>query len=50
MVILFYGKGKAKDVFRLLAKVALADRILEGKFGKRIETQQQLEPGDFGKN
>jgi hypothetical protein len=50
VVYLFYGKGKAKDVFRLLAKASIADRLLENKFGRRIESQQQLESGDFGKN
>jgi len=29
-------KGKAKDVFKLIAMAAVADRLLEMKFGKRL--------------
>ena len=40
-------KGKAKDVFRELALMAVADRLLEMKFGRNTE---YLEPEDFCRN
>ena len=36
MRFLFIRTGKAKQVFRELALAAVADRLLEMKFGKRI--------------
>jgi len=47
MNCIFLGKGKAKDVFRELALAALADRLLENKFGRAVEW---LEPCDFNRN
>lgn len=32
----FIKKGKARDIFRLIAMAAVADRLLEMKFGKRL--------------
>ena len=32
----FIKKGKAKDVFRLMAMAAVADRLLEMRFGKQL--------------
>ncbi len=43
MYYIFYGKGKAKEVFKALLEAAL----LEAKFGRLIE---QLEPEDFSVN
>jgi len=43
MIYLFYGKGKAKDVFKSLSKAAL----LEAKFGRLIKS---LESINFSKN
>ena len=35
MHFLFLGKGKARQVFKALALAAIADRLLEMRFGKR---------------
>lgn len=35
MNFLFIGKGKARQVFKALALAAVADRLLEMKYGKR---------------
>ncbi len=43
----FIWTGKAEDVFKRLALAALADRLLEMKFGQNLEP---LEPKDFGAN
>jgi hypothetical protein len=40
--------GKAQKVFRTLAKLVVADRLLENKFGKPIELlPQHFTPGYF---
>jgi hypothetical protein len=34
---IFFSSGRARDVFHTFAKLVLADRLLEMRFGKRIE-------------
>jgi hypothetical protein len=43
MNYIFIGKGKAKDVLRTFAKLVVADRLLEAKFGKWIEPIKNIE-------
>ena len=43
----FLKVGKINDISRTFAKLVIADRLLEAKFGKRIELVSQLEPNDF---
>lgn len=38
MRYIFIKRGKAKDVFRALALMALADRLLKAKYGKLLDT------------
>lgn len=43
----FILRGKAAQVFRTFAKLVVADRLLENKYGERIELSKQITVDDF---
>ncbi len=49
MNYIFRDKGKVRDVLRTFAKLAVADRILEMRYGVRIELIP-INPDKYSKN